>query len=93
VAHATAGGSGAAGNERDDGLGVGASVVLEEVLGSLLLHRATNLTDEDDTLGLGVVEEDLDDVNVLGAGEGVTANADGEGLAEAGEGGLAGIVS
>lgn len=93
VSHAAARGSGTSGDEGGDGLGVRALVVLGQVSGGLLLHRSTDLSDQNDTLSLGVLEEDLDDVNVLGAGEGVTTDTDGERLAEAGEGGLAGIVS
>lgn len=90
VSHAAAGGSGTSSDEGGDGLGVGALVVLGEVGSGLLLHRSTDLSDQNDTLSLGVLEEDLDDVNVLGAGEGVTTDTDGERLSEAGEGGLAG---
>lgn len=40
------------------------------------------------TLGVGVVEEQLDHVDVLGAGEGVAANANAERLAQSHIGGL-----
>ena len=40
------------------------------------------------TLGIGVVEEQLHDVDVLGAGEGVTADTDDERLAKANTGRL-----
>jgi hypothetical protein len=93
VSHAASGGSGTSGDESGNGLGVRALVVLGEVGGSLLLHRSTNLSNQNNTLSLGVLEEDLDDVDVLGAGEGVTTDTDGERLSETGEGGLAGIVS
>ena len=89
MAHTSARGCGASGNESDDGFAVGTRVVSLEVFCGILFHRATNLADEDDTFRAGVFKEDLDDVDVLCAGEGVAANTDGEGLAETGEGGLA----
>ena len=88
VSHSSSGRSGSASDESDNRLVV--LVVLLDVLGGVLLHRASDLADQDDTLGLGVREEDLDDVDVLGSGEGVTTDTDGEGLTETGEGGLAG---
>lgn len=88
MTHPPAGGSGAASNERNNRLGIGARVVLLEVCGSLLLHGTSDLTDKDDTLSLGVSKEDLDDVNVLCSGEGVASDSDGEGLAKTSEGGL-----
>ncbi|KAJ5576061.1 hypothetical protein N7535_002987 [Penicillium sp. DV-2018c] len=86
VTHAAAGGSGDTGNEGDGGLVV--DVVGLEELGGILLGGTTDLTDHDDTVGLGVLEEDLEAVDEVGAGEGVTANTDDEGLTEAGHGGL-----
>jgi hypothetical protein len=84
VAHAAARGRGAAGDKADDRLGVLARlVVLLEELGSVLLHRAANLANDDDTLGPGVVEEDAEGVDVGRAGEGVTADANDERLAQA----------
>ena len=86
MTHAAAGGSGDTGNERDGGLVV--DVVGLEELGGILLGGTTNLTDHDDTVGLGVLEEDLEAVNEVGAGEGVTADTDDERLTETSEGGL-----
>ena len=40
------------------------------------------------TVGVGIVEEDLDDVDVGGAGEGVTADTDAEALTESDVSGL-----
>lgn len=64
------------------------NVVLAQEVGGILLSRATNLTNHDDAVGLGVVEEDLEAVDEVGAGEGVTTNADNERLAQTGLGGL-----
>eukprot|EP00050_Salpingoeca_kvevrii_P006215 m.288062 g.288062 ORF g.288062 m.288062 type:complete len:325 (+) comp11893_c0_seq1:162-1136(+) len=89
VAHAAAGRRGEASNERDDGLAVGARVVLLEKGSSLLLGRATDLADHDDTVGLGVLKKDAEAVNKIGTVEGITANADAERLAKANAGGLA----
>ena len=88
VAHAAARGSGDTGDEGDDGLAAVLGVVLLEEIGSLLLGGTTDLTDHDDTVGLAVLEEDLEAVDEVGTAEGVTADADDEGLAEAGLGGL-----
>jgi hypothetical protein len=89
MAHPTPRWGGTTSDETDDGLLVWAHVVLCEVLCSVFLHGTADLTDENDALGARVGEEDLDDVDVLRAGEGVTADTDGQGLAEACEGGLA----
>ena len=86
VTHAAAGGSGDTGNEGDGGLVV--DVVGLEELGGILLGGTTDLTDHDDTVGLGVLEEDLEAVDEVGAGEGVTTDTDDEGLTETSEGGL-----
>lgn len=82
-------------DEGDNRLGVGRSlVVLLEVGSGLLLHGTTNFADEDDTFRTGVGKEDLDNVDVLGTGEGVTANTNGEGLTKTSESGLVnGLVS
>lgn len=89
LTHSSAGGSGSSSNESNNRLGVGAGlVVLGEVLGGVLLHGATDLTDEDDTFGLVVVEQELDKVEGGGTGEGVTSDTDTEGLAETDLGGL-----
>jgi hypothetical protein len=86
VAHAAAGGSGNTGNEGNGGLVV--DVVGLEELGGVLLGGTTNLTDHDDTVGLGVLKEDLQAVDEVGAGEGVTTDTDDKGLTKAGLGGL-----
>ncbi len=83
MTHTPSRGSSAPSNEADNGLGVLTGlVVLLKVLSSLLLHTATNLANNNDTLRAGVVEEQFDDVDVLRAREGVTADADDERLAE-----------
>lgn len=86
VTHAAAGGSGDTGDEGHGGLVV--DVVRLEELGSILLGGTTNLTNHDDTVGLGVLEEDLQAVDEVGAGEGVTTDTDDERLAKTGLGGL-----
>lgn len=86
VTHAAAGGSGDTGDEGDSGLVV--DVVGLEELGGVLLGGTTDLTDHDDTVGLGVLKEDLQAVDEVGAGEGVTADTDNERLTKAGLGGL-----
>lgn len=88
MTHATAGGSRDTGNEADDGLAAVYGVILLQELGCVLLGGATNLTNHDDTVRLLILEEDVETVDEVGAGEGVTADADDEGLAEAGLGGL-----
>lgn len=82
-------------DEGDNRLGVGRSlVVLLEVGSGLLLHGTTNFADEDDTFRTGVGKENLDNVDVLGTGEGVTANTNGEGLTKTSKSGLVnGLVS
>lgn len=86
MTHSSAGRSRDSGDEGDDGL-VGGVVGLEEVCG-ILLGGTTDLTDHDDSVGLSVLEEDLEAVDEVGAGERVTADADDERLTEAGLGGL-----
>lgn len=87
VTHAPARGRGDTGDERDDGLLLLLVGLAEEVRG-ILLGGTADLANHDDTVGLGVLEEDLEAVDEVGAAEGVTADADDEGLAEAGLGGL-----
>lgn len=92
VAHASAGGSGGAGDETHDGL-VGVAV-LSDPVGGVLLGLAADLADHDDALGLGVVGEALQAVNEVGAVERVASDADAGGLAETHSGGLGdGLVS
>ena len=87
VTHSSTWWSRSAGDESDDWFVV--LVVLLDVFRRVFLHGSTDLSDEDDTLGLGVREEDLDDVNVLGSWEWVSSDTDGQGLSESSEGGLA----
>ena len=87
VTHAPAGRSGDTGDEGNDGLLLLPVGLLEE-LGGVLLGGTTDLADHDDTVGLGVLEEDLKAVDEVGAAEGVTADTDDERLAKAGLGGL-----
>lgn len=88
VAHAAARGRADAGDEADDGLAAVDGVVLAQEVGGVLLGRAADLADHDDAVRVLVLEEDLEAVDEVGPAEGVTANADDEGLAEAGLGGL-----
>lgn len=88
MAHTAAGGSGDAGDEADDGLAAVDGVGLLEELGGVLLGGAANLANHDDAVGLLVLDEDLEAVDEVCAAEGVAADADDEGLAEAGLGGL-----
>jgi hypothetical protein len=82
VAHPLARGGGDAGDEADDGL---LDVGLDEG-GAVFLGRAADLADHDDALGLGVLVEEGEAVDEVGAVDRVAADADGGGLAEA-EGG------
>ncbi len=94
MAHAAAGGSGETSNEADDRLAVGANVVSLEVSSTLLLGRATDLTDHDDTLGLGVLHELAENVDEVSAVERITTDADASALAKTNGGGLVhGLIS
>ena len=86
--HAAAGRGGHPGDERDHRLGVVARVVLREELGRPLLGLAADLADHDDALGGVVAQEEVQAVDEVGAVEGVAADADAEGLAQADLGGL-----
>jgi len=86
VAHASARRGSGAGDETHHGL-VGVAV-LSNPVGGVLLGLATDLTNHDNALGLGVVGEALQAVDEVGTVERVTANADAGGLAEAHIGGL-----
>ena len=81
VAHAAAWRSGLAGDEANHGQV--AVVVLTEPVGGLFLSLATDLTDHDDTLGLGVIHKLSEHVNEVGTVEGVTADTDDGRLTEA----------
>ena len=52
-------------------------------LRTLLLHVTTNLSNQDDTLAGVVLEEKLDEVKRRGTREGVSADTNADGLAEA----------
>lgn len=68
MTHSSAGRSRDTGNEGNDRLRDLASLVeLLKELGGVFLHGATDLADEDDTLGAGVVEKDLKGVDVGGS--------------------------
>ena len=86
VTHTAARGSANAGDETNGGLVV--LVVGLEELGSILLGATTDLTNHDDTVGLLVLEEDLQAVDEVGAGEGVTTDTDDQGLTKTSLGGL-----
>lgn len=50
---------------------------------SLLFGLSTNLTDHDDTLSVGVVEEDFQAVNEVGSVKGISTNTNTQGLTKA----------
>jgi len=58
--------------------------VFSEVLSSLFFGITTDFTDHHNTLGLGIVEEDLEAIDEVGAVEGITADTDAKSLAESG---------
>jgi len=72
------------GNEANDGLGA----VGRDPLSSLLLSRTSNLSNHDDSLGLGVVLEPLQAVDKVGSVERIASNSDASRLAEANGGSL-----
>ena len=78
VAHAASRRRGAAGDEADDRL----LEVGLDALGRVLLGVAADLADHDDGLGLGVVVEQLQHVDEVGAVDRVAADADAGRLAE-----------
>ena len=86
VAHAPAGRRGEAGDEADDGLG---ELLRADEVGGLLLRRAADLADHDDGLGFLVASEEGQAVDEVGAGDGVTADADAGRLPEPRSAGLA----
>lgn len=70
-------------NKGNNGLGHRASlIVLLQKLRSLFFAGAANFADEDDTLGVGVVEEDLERIGVRCPRERVTADTYHERLPE-----------
>lgn len=89
VTHSSPRGCGTASDEGNDWLGVGSGlVVLGEVLCGVFFHGTADFTDENDTFGLVVVEQELDEVEGGGTGEGVTSDTDTEGLTKTDLGGL-----
>lgn len=86
VTHTATRGRTDTGDEADGRLVV--YVVGLEELGGILLGTATNLTNHDDTLSFGVLEEDAKAVDEVGTGEGVTTDTDDERLAKTGLGRL-----
>ncbi|KAI6776289.1 hypothetical protein HG530_000234 [Fusarium avenaceum] len=88
VTHSSTGRSRDTSDEADNGLAAVDGVGVLEELGGVLLSGTTNLTDHDDTVGVGVLGEDLKAVDEVGAGEGVTTNTDNERLTKAGLGSL-----
>ena len=84
VAHAAAGRSRLAGDEADDGL----LVVGLEPVSCGFFSVAADFADEDETFGLGVGSEELDDIEELRTVDRVATDADAGRLAEAGFGEL-----
>ena len=62
--------------------------MFDQVVSCPLLCLASDLTNHDDTLGVGVVNEELQTVDEVGSVEGVAADADTQRLAEAHGAGL-----
>src|SRR5262245_32315137 len=83
MANATTRRGSTAGNEADRRL---LDLGEAQEVGGLLLGRAADLADHDDRAGLGVCQEELQDVDELGALDGVAADSDGGGLTEPGIG-------
>lgn len=76
MSHSPARGSSSTSNEPNDGLRVlSGLVVLLQELGSVLLHGASNLADDDDALGPGVIKQDLESVDMGSSGCGRTGDA------------------
>mmetsp|Transcript_4825 Transcript_4825/g.12161 ORF Transcript_4825/g.12161 Transcript_4825/m.12161 type:complete len:305 (+) Transcript_4825:47-961(+) len=86
MSHASTRGCGSTSNETHHRL-VGVTVFLDPVSG-ILLGLATDLTDHDDTLSLGVIGEALQAVNEVSTVERITTNADASGLTKAHSSGL-----
>lgn len=82
VTHPTARRSRQTGNEGDHWLGLNALVVLHQIIGSLFLSDTTNLTDQDNTLGIRILQEDFQAIDEIGSVEGIASNADAKRLAE-----------
>ena len=54
-----------------------------EILGRILFHRPTNLTDQDNTLSTRIGKQYFDNIDMLSTGERITADTDSEGLSQA----------
>lgn len=57
-------------------------IMLQQVVRSLFLGLASDLSDQNDPFGVLVLQEDFQAVDEIGAVEGVTANAHAQRLAE-----------
>ena len=79
VAHATAWRRGLSGDEADDGL---AHVLLDE-FGGLLLGVTADFADHDDGVRVGVVIEEPNGIEEGGPNDGIAADTDARGLADA----------
>ena len=82
VTHSPAGRCSHTSDEAHHWLCICTRVVLLQVLGGLLLSFTSNLSNHDDSLGLGIVDETLETVNEVRAVEGIASNADTEGLSK-----------
>ena len=83
MAHPPPGRGSSSSNKGNNGLGHRAGlIVLLQILRSLFFAGAADLADEDDTLRLGVVEEDLERIGVRCPREGVAADTYHERLPE-----------
>src|SRR4029453_9233856 len=71
-------------DEARDGL----LAILFDPLGSLFLGRTANFSDQDDPMCIGIVVEELDDVEVRGAVDRIAADADAGALADTATGEL-----
>lgn len=58
-------------------------VVLHKIIGGLFLGHTTDLTDQDDALGVWILQEDLQAVDEVGSVERIASNADAQRLAQA----------
>merc|ERR1719452_179160 len=82
VTHSSARWSCHSSNEGNNRLGIGARVVFNQVVSSPLLSLATNLTNHDNSLGVGVVDEQLETVNEVGSIERISSNTNTESLTQ-----------
>lgn len=63
-------------------------IELSQVVGGLLLGHTADLANQYDALGIGILEEDLQAIDEIGAIERITANAHAQRLAQTHLGGL-----